>query len=75
MKLPQMNDRGMMRSAVHRGFGGLNNNLSAQDGEIVWMENLSAREFPLLTQRARRGLERTRTRPRSSSRRALSRRC
>ncbi len=63
MKLPQMNDRGMMRSAVHRGFGGLNRSLSAGDGEIVWMENLSAREFPLLTQRAQRGLERTVSEP------------
>lgn len=63
MKLPQMSDRSMMRPVVRTGFGGLNNNLSAQDGEIVWMENLSAREFPLLTQRARRGLERTVSEP------------
>lgn len=55
MKLPEMNDRSMMRPVVRTGFGGLNNNLSAQDGEIVWMENLSSREYPLLTPRPQRG--------------------
>lgn len=46
-----------MRPAVRTGFGGLNHNLSAGDGELWDMENLSAREFPLMTQRPRRGLE------------------
>ena len=55
MMLPQMSDRSMMRPVVRTGFGGLNNNLSAQDGEIVWMENMSSREYPLLTPRPQRG--------------------
>lgn len=56
MKLPQMSDRSMMRPAVRTSFGGLNHNLSAGDGEIFWMENMSSREYPLLTQRPKRGV-------------------
>lgn len=63
MKLPQMNDRSIMRPTVRTRFGGLNNNLSAQDGEIVWMENMSSREFPLLRPRQPRGLVQTLTSP------------
>lgn len=59
MKLPQMNDRSIMRPTVRTRFGGLNNNLSAQDGEIVWMENMSSREYPLLRPRQPRGLVQT----------------
>lgn len=54
MSLPYMSDKGMFRPTVRTQFGGLNNNLSARDGEIVWMENMSSREFPLLTPRKRR---------------------
>lgn len=57
--LPYLNNKSGMRAAVRTGFGGLNHNLSALDGELWDMENLSAREFPLMTQRPRRGLERT----------------
>lgn len=54
MALPYMSDKGMFRPTVRTQFGGLNNNLSARDGEIVWMENMSSREFPLLTPRNQR---------------------
>lgn len=64
MSLPYMSDRSMFRDVVRRQFGGLNNNLAAQDGEITWMTNMSAKEFPLLCPRDRRGLERTLTKPR-----------
>ena len=52
-----------MRPTVQTRFGGLNHNLSAGDGEIYWMDNLSGREFPLLTPRERRGLIKTLTSP------------
>lgn len=52
-----------MRPVVRTQFRGLNNNLSAQDGEIVWMENMSSREYPLLTPRQKRGLVQTLTTP------------
>lgn len=54
MSLPYMNNKSIMRPTVRTQFGGLNNNLSARDGEIVWMENMSSQEFPLLTPRNRR---------------------
>lgn len=63
MKLPQMSDRGMMRPVVQTQFGGLNNNLNAVDGEIVWMENMSSREYPLMRPRKPRGLAETLTEP------------
>lgn len=56
MSLPYMSDKSIMRPTVRTQFGGLNNNLSARDGEIVWMENMSSREFPLLTPRQQRVL-------------------
>ena len=49
--LPSMDTKPMMRPTVRTQFRGLNNNLSAQDGEIVWMENMSSREYPLLANR------------------------
>lgn len=61
--LPQLSDRSGMRPTVQTRFGGLNHNLSAGDGEIYWMQNLSGNEFPLLTPRKRRGLMRTLTSP------------
>ena len=54
MSLPYMSDKSIMRPTVRTQFGGLNNNLAARDGEIVWMENMSSREFPLLTPRNQR---------------------
>lgn len=59
MSLPYMSDKSIMRPTVRTQFGGLNNNLSARDGEIVWMENMSSREFPLLTPRNQRALVQT----------------
>lgn len=56
MSLPYMSEKSIMRPTVRTQFGGLNNNLSARDGEIVWMENMSSREFPLLTPRQQRAL-------------------
>lgn len=52
--LPYMSDKSIMRPTVRTQFGGLNNNLAARDGEIIWMENMSSREFPLLTPRGKR---------------------
>ena len=63
MSLPYMSDKGMFRPTVRTKFGGLNNNLSAQDGEIVWMENMSSREYPLLANRKQRALVQTITKP------------
>ena len=56
MKLPEMTSRSVMRPSVRTAFGGLNHNLSAGDGEIYAMQNLSGREYPLLTPRQKRGL-------------------
>lgn len=56
MKLPEMTSRNIMHPAVQTSFGGLDHNLRARDGAIWWMENLSGREFPLLTPRCGRGL-------------------
>ncbi len=44
-------------------FGGLNENLSAQDGEICAMENMTSDHYPLLSPRAKRRLVRTLTAP------------
>ena len=43
MSLPNIGDRSIMRPSVQRGFGGLNHNKSAGDGEIYWMQNMSSR--------------------------------
>ena len=56
MKLPEMPARSIMHPAVQTSFGGLDHNLRAGDGAIWWMENLSGREYPLLTPRSGRGL-------------------
>ena len=56
MKLPEMPSRSIMHPAVQVSFGGLDHNLRARDGALWWMENLSGREFPLLTPRHGRGL-------------------
>ncbi len=63
MKLPEMTSRSILRPSVQTAFGGLNHNLSAGDGELYAMKNLSGREFPLLTPRLRRGLLTTLTSP------------
>ena len=63
MALPYMSDKGMFRPTVRTQFGGLNNNLAARDGEIVWMENMSSREFPLLTPRKPRAWVRSISKP------------
>ena len=57
--LPYMDTKPFMRPTVRTQFRGLNNNLSAQDGEIVWMENMSSREYPLLANRKKRALVQT----------------
>ena len=61
--LPYMNQKSIMRPAVQTGFGGLNHNKNAEDGEIYDMVNMSSREYPLLTPRPKRGLVRTLTEP------------
>ena len=63
MKLPEIATRSSLRPSVQTAFGGLNHNLSAGDGELYAMENMSGREFPLLTPRLRRGLLTTLTSP------------
>ena len=57
--LPYMDTKPFMRPTVRTQFRGLNNNLSAQDGDIVWMENMSSREYPLLANRKQRVLATT----------------
>ena len=52
--LPYLGEKGIMRPSVRTGFGGLDHNLSAGDGEIYWMQNLSGREYPLMTPRVPR---------------------
>ena len=63
MKLPEMTSRSSLRPSVQTAFGGLNHNLSAGDGELYAMKNLSGREFPLLTPRLQRGLLTTLSNP------------
>jgi hypothetical protein len=58
-----MSDKSIMRPTVRTQFGGLNNNLAARDGEIVWMENMSSREYPLLTPRKPRAWVRSISKP------------
>jgi len=53
--LPYMNSKSIMRPSVQTGFGGLNHNKSAGDGEIYDMLLMSSREYPLLATRPRRG--------------------
>ena len=57
--LPYMGDKSIMRPSVQRGFGGINHNLRAADGEIWDMQNMSSREYPLLCPRKARGLVKT----------------
>lgn len=54
MKLPEIGTGKIMRPAVLTAFGGLNHNLSAADGELWDMTNLSSREYPLLRPRVKR---------------------
>lgn len=51
--------KSIMRSSPQTAFGGLNHNAAAGDGELYDMTNLSSREFPLLTNRPKRGLVQT----------------
>ena len=51
--------KSIMRSNPQTAFGGLNHNAAAGDGELYDMTNLSSREFPLLTNRPKRGLVQT----------------
>ena len=63
MKLPMMSDKAIMRPTVMTTFGGINHNLSAGDGELYDMRNLSSREYPLITPRKKRGIVRTLGKP------------
>lgn len=64
MKLPRLPfNKNVLRPVVQTAFGGLNHNPGAKDGELYDMENLSAREWPLLSTRARRSLSHTLTAP------------
>ena len=54
--LPGMNDKSIMRPSVQTGFGGINHNLTAGDGEIWDMGNLCSLDFPLLRPRDPRGV-------------------
>ena len=64
MPLPSLpNARSILRPVVRTVFGGLNHNPGAKDGELYDMRNLSAREYPLLSTRARRSLSATFTAP------------
>lgn len=60
MALPNLPyPKSIMRSSPQTAFGGLNHNAAAGDGELFDMTNLSSREFPLLTNRPKRGLVQT----------------
>lgn len=59
MKLAKLPFGGRYRTSVQTVFGGLNQNPGASDGELREMTNLSARAWPLLSPREKRGLERT----------------
>ena len=60
MKLPQIpNSKSIMRPEVQTTFYGLNHNISAGDGEIYDMQNMTARNFPLLSTREKRILSET----------------
>ncbi|MBR2716269.1 MAG: hypothetical protein IKP17_03830 [Oscillospiraceae bacterium] len=59
MKLPEVSTGKIMQPAVITAFGGLNHNLSAGDGELWDMTNLSSREYPLLRPRGKRATVRT----------------
>ncbi|MBO7667768.1 MAG: hypothetical protein J6T26_04830 [Firmicutes bacterium] len=52
--LPYISNKSIMRPSAQVGFGGLNHNLSAGDGEIYWTTNMTSREYPLLKPRKRR---------------------
>ncbi|MBR4703235.1 MAG: hypothetical protein IKO91_05265 [Oscillospiraceae bacterium] len=64
MSLPSLPySKGVLYPVVRTVFGGLNHNPGAKDGELYDMRNLSAREYPLLSTRARRSLSATFTAP------------
>ena len=63
MKLPKLPMGGRYRTGVQTAFGGLDRNPGAGDGELCGMTNLSARAWPLLSPRERRGLEGTLANP------------
>ena len=63
MKLPRLPYAGRYRTAVQTAFGGLDRSPGAADGALREMTNLSARAWPLLAPREKRGLERTLTSP------------
>ncbi len=57
MRLPGLPfGKNLMRPVVLTAFGGLNHNPGAKDGELYDMENLTGREWPLLSTRDRRSL-------------------
>lgn len=55
MKLPKLKEISMAQLMTTR-FGGLNHNLRIGDGEWYLEKNLSAAEYPLFSQRGKRGL-------------------
>ncbi len=64
MNLPSLPlKKRLTRSVVRTAFGGLDRNPGATDGELYDMYNLSARDYPLLSTRARRSLAGTLTAP------------
>lgn len=63
MKLPSMKYADGIRKAVQVRFGGYNHNLGTGDGEIYDMKNLSSVNYPLLSVRPKRKLNKTLSEP------------
>lgn len=53
-KLPTMVASDGIQQDVQAQFGGLNHTLSAGQGDLFWMENLTSDEYPLLSTRKKR---------------------
>ena len=63
MKLPKLPYSGRYHTSVQTAFGGLEHIPGGKDGSIYDMRNLSARAYPLLSPRSKRGTLRTLSQP------------
>ena len=63
MKLPKLPYSGRYHTSVQTAFGGLEHVSGGKDGSIYDMKNLSARAYPLLSPRPKRGTLRTLSQP------------
>ncbi len=65
MKLPSLPYSGNYSTSAQTVFGGLNDNIGATDGEIIYMENMTGEFYPVMRSRRLRGILRTRSDPRT----------